>query len=88
MRSMALLITDSSSLRDIGASLPRRLIEELVLSRKEPEGIHVEDATRRLAVRSLELLDLESLLGWNGMLQEGFGRRVEKAVFVVDARCV
>jgi hypothetical protein len=77
MRSMALLITDSSSLRDIGASLPRRLMEEHELSGKEPGGIHEDDARRRLLVRLLvrllELLDSESLLGWNGMLREGFG---------------
>jgi hypothetical protein len=63
---------DINALRDIFASLPRRLDDVLESSRVEaPEG-NEEDERRRLR-GSWEELDSDSLLVWNGMILEIFG---------------
>jgi hypothetical protein len=73
MSARASLITDRNSVRDIFEPLlcPRLFVDGLESSRAEIEG-NADDATRRFMSR-LGLLDPESLLGWNGMLLEGFG---------------
>lgn len=73
MSARASLITDSNLLRDCFEPLLLRrwLLEEIELSRVEPEGIEV-DARRRF-MASLDGDSSESLLsGWNDILLEGF----------------
>ena len=83
MIARAVSITDRSSLRDIFEPLlcPSSIEDGLESSaRVEIEGNapdakregNADDALRRF----MELLDSESLLGWNDMLLEGFGCRV------------
>jgi hypothetical protein len=62
---------DINALRDIFASLPGRLDDVLESSRVEALEWNEEDKRRRLR-GSLEELDSESLLGWNGMVLGGF----------------
>jgi hypothetical protein len=51
-----------------------RFVDGLESSRAEREGNAADDAIRRfiLLLELLQLLDSESLLGWNTMLVEGF----------------
>lgn len=68
--------SDRSSLRDIFEPLlrPRLIVDGLESSRVEQREGSVDDSLRRFMSR-LGLLDSEPLLGWNGMLLEGFGRK-------------
>jgi hypothetical protein len=77
MMSRASSSIDSNSLRDIFASLPRRLDDVLESSRVDeaPAGNEGDERRRLMGRGRLEELHSESLLGWSGMLLEGFGRK-------------